>query len=170
MFCTDLKTNINDWLVFITETHVYCAVRVEFLNTIRAEFRLQLTQAVSGGPLTADDRVRSKVSPCGICGGRSGIEKDFSPSTVVLPCQYQSTSAPHSSSCCSYQKDKRANPGYLTNHNVLLITGKHWIDNFRLFSVFGMLMFQPLHIMMVREKACIYRGKNLQSCLHNSQL
>jgi len=112
--------------VFITETqHVYCAVCVEFLNTIRAEFRLQLTQAIIGGPVTAKNRVRSKVSPCGICGGRSGIEKGVSPSTVVLSCQYQSTSAPHSSSstCCSYQKGKRANPDYLTNRNVLSIAG-----------------------------------------------
>jgi len=147
-----------------------------FLNTIRAEIRLQLTPAVSGGPLTADDRVRAKVSPCGICGGRSGIEKDFSPSTVVHPCQYQYTSAPHlsSSTCLSYQKDKRANPDYLTNRNVLSITGEHWIENFRLFSVFRTLKFQPLHIMMVtgkkKQKASISRGKNVQSYLHNSQL
>jgi hypothetical protein len=104
---------------------VYCAVRVEFLNKIRAEFRFQSAQAVSSGPLTADDRVRSKVSPCGICGGRSGIEKDFSPSIVVFPCQYRSTNAPYSSSstCYPYQKDKRANPENLTKRNVLSLRG-----------------------------------------------
>jgi hypothetical protein len=47
-------------------------------------------QAVSRRPLTAEARVRSRVSPCGICGGQSGTGTGFSPSTSVFPCQFYS--------------------------------------------------------------------------------
>jgi hypothetical protein len=33
-----------------------------------------MAQAVSRRPLTAEAWVRSRVGPCGICGGQSGIE------------------------------------------------------------------------------------------------
>jgi hypothetical protein len=44
-----------------------------------------MAQEVSRRPLTAKARVRSRVSPCGICGGQSGIGTGFSPSTSVFP-------------------------------------------------------------------------------------
>jgi hypothetical protein len=53
-----------------------------------------MTQAVSRRPLTAEDRVRSRVSPCGICGGQRGTGTDFSPITSVFPCPFHSTGAP----------------------------------------------------------------------------
>jgi hypothetical protein len=53
-----------------------------------------MAQAVSRRPLTAVPRVRSRVSPCGICGGQSGTGIGFSPSTSVFPCQFHSTGAP----------------------------------------------------------------------------
>jgi hypothetical protein len=53
-----------------------------------------MVQAVSRRPPTAKVRVQSRVSPCGICGGQSGIGTGFSPSTSVFPCQYHSTGAP----------------------------------------------------------------------------
>jgi hypothetical protein len=49
-------------------------------------------------PFSAEARVRSQVNPCATCGKATGTETEFSPSTLVLPFQYYSTSAPYSSS------------------------------------------------------------------------
>ena len=53
-----------------------------------------MAQAVSRRPFTAEARIRSRVSPCEICGGQSGNGTGFSPSTSVFPCQFHSTGAP----------------------------------------------------------------------------
>jgi hypothetical protein len=53
-----------------------------------------MAQAVSCRPLTAEARVRFRVSSCGICGGQSGTETGFSPSTSVFLRQFYSTGAP----------------------------------------------------------------------------
>jgi hypothetical protein len=53
-----------------------------------------MAQAVSRRPLTAEDRFRSRVGPCGICGGQSGTGTGFPPSTSVFPCQFHSTDTP----------------------------------------------------------------------------
>jgi hypothetical protein len=53
-----------------------------------------MAQAVSRRPLTAEARVRSRVSLCGICGGQSDTGTGFSPSTSVFPSQFYSTGAP----------------------------------------------------------------------------
>jgi hypothetical protein len=50
-----------------------------------------MAQAISRRPLTAEDRVRVWVSPCGIYGGQNGTGRGFSPSRSVLLCQYLST-------------------------------------------------------------------------------
>jgi hypothetical protein len=54
-----------------------------------------MPQAVFRRPLTAEAQFRSRVSPCGICDGQSGIGTGFSSSYSVLPYQYHSTVALH---------------------------------------------------------------------------
>jgi len=39
---------------------------------------------VNRRPLTAEARVCCQVSPCGICGGQSGTEAEFSPNSSVF--------------------------------------------------------------------------------------
>jgi hypothetical protein len=56
--------------------------------------RHAMAKAISRRPLAAEAWVRSRVSPCGICGGQSGTEIGFSPSSSVFPCQFHSTGAP----------------------------------------------------------------------------
>ena len=53
-----------------------------------------MAQAVSRRPLAAEARVRSRLRPCGICGGQSGTGTGFFPSTSVFSCQLLSTGAP----------------------------------------------------------------------------
>jgi hypothetical protein len=52
-----------------------------------------MTQAVSRRPLTAEARIRSRVGPCGICGGQSGTGTGFYPSNSVFPGQFHCTGA-----------------------------------------------------------------------------
>jgi hypothetical protein len=52
-----------------------------------------MAQAVSRRPVTVETWVRAWVSPYGTCGGQSGTETGFSPSSSVFPCQYHSTVA-----------------------------------------------------------------------------
>jgi hypothetical protein len=44
-----------------------------------------MTQAVCCQPLTAEVRVRNRISPCGICAGQSGNGTGFYPSLQVSP-------------------------------------------------------------------------------------
>jgi hypothetical protein len=47
-----------------------------------------MAQAVSRRPVTADARVRFRVSPCEICGGQSGTGTGFSPSCRFSPVNF----------------------------------------------------------------------------------
>ena len=57
---------------------------LNFLFVLRSFKSRAMAQAVSRQPLTAEARVRSQVSACGICGGRSGTGTGFSPGTSVF--------------------------------------------------------------------------------------
>jgi hypothetical protein len=61
---------------------------------IRHPLGRAMGEAVSRRPPTAEARVRSRLRPCGICGGQSGTGTGFSPSSSVFPCQFHSTGAP----------------------------------------------------------------------------
>jgi len=63
--------------------------------------------------LTAEPRVRSKVSPCDSCDGKIGIGTGSSPSTSVFSCQL---SFHQCSVTWAYPKDKYMKSGYLPNN------------------------------------------------------
>ena len=45
-----------------------------------------MTQAASRPPLSAEDRVQSQASPCGICRGENCTGTSFCPGTCVFSC------------------------------------------------------------------------------------
>jgi hypothetical protein len=98
-------------------------VRPEYLNIIQVKFTLQWTVLwlwrFSRRPVITDPRGKSQVSPYEICGGQSGTGTGFSPSTSGFACQYYSTGASYSPTCCCYYKDKRANPRNIPEINAL---------------------------------------------------
>jgi hypothetical protein len=47
-----------------------------------------MAQAVSHRPFTAEARVRSRLSPCEVCGGQSGTGTDFSPICRFSPVNF----------------------------------------------------------------------------------
>jgi hypothetical protein len=59
-----------------------------------------MAQAVSRRPLTAEARVRTRLSPCGICSGQSDTGSDFSPSSSVSFCQYHFSVSLHTRTSC----------------------------------------------------------------------
>jgi len=75
-----------------------------------------MAQAVSRQPLTAETRVRSRLSPCGICGGQIALGHDF---LRVLRFSCVSSITPQilrvfpQSTYFSYQKDKAVKTGNL---------------------------------------------------------
>ena len=68
-----------------------------------------MDQAVILWPFTARPQIQFQITPYETRGGQSVTGTDFSLSLSVSPRHYHSTSAPYpsSSTCYSYQKDKK---------------------------------------------------------------
>jgi len=79
--------------------HILWVVRIESVcktYILHSTNDHTVTQAGSQ-PFTAETMVRSRVSPCQICGGWSGTGTGLPRSTSVLPSHYNSRCAPYSS-------------------------------------------------------------------------
>jgi hypothetical protein len=50
-----------------------------------------MAHAVSRHIITAEARVHTLASPCGMCGGQGDTVTGFFPPSLVFPCQYHST-------------------------------------------------------------------------------
>jgi hypothetical protein len=74
--------------------HVLDSYILFIIIIIKAIEGRAMPQAVSRRPVSAEARVRSRVIPCGICGGQSSTETGFPPSTSGFPCEFHSTGAP----------------------------------------------------------------------------
>ena len=75
--------------------------------------RRAMVQAVSRRPFAAEVRVFMQESSRGICGGHTGVESGFSPSTSVFLYRYRSITPPYS----------LINPPYsLITHDMVLPT------------------------------------------------
>jgi hypothetical protein len=114
---TALRVTVS-WTVIIYVVNMW--PELQLIDYCIAQDGCAMAQAVSRRPSTAEARVRSWVSLCGICGGQSGTgagfppearvrswvslcgicggQSDtgagFPPSTSVFLCQYHSTGAP----------------------------------------------------------------------------
>jgi hypothetical protein len=74
----------NEWS-YTSTTPAIC-LHLVVKDKLAVPFGRAMAQAVSRRSPTAEARVRSRVSPCGICGGQSGTGTGFSSSTSVSPC------------------------------------------------------------------------------------
>jgi hypothetical protein len=112
------------WLVFLMEVNCVLGAKHEVSPYIQGVYLVvpvsrATAQAVICRPLTAEASLLSQVSPCEIYGGQMALGQVFPPSTSVLLCQCHYTNVPFSSSstCCSYEKKKRAKPKILLRGN-----------------------------------------------------
>jgi hypothetical protein len=87
----ELKIGIE--IVYSLFFHIYVCICVYTYICVYKGQSHVMAQAVRRRPPTAEARVGFRVSPCGICGGQSGTETGFSPSTLVFRCQFLSTGA-----------------------------------------------------------------------------
>jgi hypothetical protein len=77
---------------------MFCLLRLATVSwvNVTAVYGHAVSQVVGRWPVTVDVKVWFQAFECGICGGQSDTWTGFSLSTSVFPCQYHSTSAPHS--------------------------------------------------------------------------
>jgi len=63
-------------------------LQLKYFSQLFPLFSDTMAQAIIRRHLTANSRVRARFSPCGIFGRQSGTGTRYSPSSLVLPCQY----------------------------------------------------------------------------------
>jgi hypothetical protein len=88
-YVTDSTHCIIYWMLNHFFGHNLC-LSGNVSDSFTHSFGRAMAQAVSRTPLTAEAGFRSQASTCDICGGQSRTGTDFSPSTLVFPCQYHS--------------------------------------------------------------------------------
>jgi hypothetical protein len=94
---TTVQFDPDEFVLFFCEQSVFSFLPVNWFTCcllINESSGRAMGRAVSRRPPTADARVQSQVSPCGLCDGQSGTGTGFSQSTSVFPCQFHSTGAP----------------------------------------------------------------------------
>jgi hypothetical protein len=93
------------WLTLILYRHEYHGsgadiwvgyIRDEHLHLFERSWNMLLPLIFLGTKyLAAEDRVRARVSPHGICGGQSVTKTGFSASSSKFPCHYHSPRYPY---------------------------------------------------------------------------
>jgi hypothetical protein len=67
------------WPILLTKCHWVDQIKEHGIGGVCVTNGCTMAQAVSRRPPTAEARVRSWFSQCGICGGQSGTGTGFSP-------------------------------------------------------------------------------------------
>jgi hypothetical protein len=77
--------------------YIYIYIYIHYIRELRAAHGRAMTQAVNRRPLAAENRVRSQVSSCEICGVQCGPETGYSQSFPPLV-SFHHYATPYSSS------------------------------------------------------------------------
>jgi hypothetical protein len=118
----------------------FCAARGHlsiWLGFVSFSTGRAMAQTVIHRILTAETRVKSRVSACEVRSGRSGTGTGFYPSISRFPCQHHSTNAPNLSlsTCRSFRTDRRVKPKSLPKGNALSKIEEQWMEKYLKFFV-----------------------------------
>jgi hypothetical protein len=91
----------------------------------------------------AEARVRARVSPCGICGGRSGTGTGSSPSSSGFTCKYHSVMPFHHSSIHIYHLGDEQYTRWLTQFRD--VVSPHRLNNTSRSIVFLVIMWREIY-------------------------
>ena len=92
---------------------------------------------------------------------RVALRKMFLRVVLFSPVQYNSTHAPYSTStCCSYQQDKRAKSGNLPKSHAVTEIVEHWEENCLRFQ--GVTSKTKFNLNFIHSSACIAKNSTSQ--------